>query len=47
MAWQISERQPVAGSATQGLWLGDKKVMGAQVIGEDRSRLPRKGTVGS
>ena len=32
-------------SATQGLWLGDRKV-GSQVIGEDRSRPPRKGTVG-
>ena len=34
-----------SGSATQGLWLGDRKV-GSQVIGEDRSRLFVRGTVG-
>ena len=34
-----------SGSATQGLWLGDRK-MGSQVIGEDRSRLARRGTAG-
>ena len=33
------------GSATQSLWLEDRKV-GSQVIGEDRSRLPGRGTVG-
>ena len=36
--------QVASGSATQGLWLGDRKV-GSQVVGEDRSRLPGKGTV--
>ena len=34
-----------SGSATQGLWLGDRKV-GSQVVGEDRTRLPGRGTVG-
>ena len=34
-----------SGSATLGLWLGDRKV-GSHVIGEDRSRLPGRGTVG-
>ena len=34
-----------SGSATQGLWLGDRKV-GSQVVGIDRSRLPGRGTVG-
>ena len=34
-----------SGSATQGLWLGDRKV-GSQVIGEDRCRLPGRRTVG-
>ena len=33
------------GSATQGLWLRDRKV-GSLVSGEDRSRLPGRGTVG-
>ena len=33
-----------SGSATQSLWLKDKKV-GSQVIGNDRSRLPWRGTV--
>ena len=28
-----------SGSATQGLWLGNRKV-GSQVIGKNRSRLP-------
>ena len=32
-------------SATQGLWLGNRK-MGSQVIGEDQNRLPGRGTVG-
>ena len=32
-------RKVASGSATQGLWLGDRKV-GSQVIGEDQSRLP-------
>ena len=32
-------------SATQGIWLGDRK-KGSQVIGKDRSRLPGRGTVG-
>ena len=35
----------VSVSATQGLWLGNRKV-GSQVIGKDRSRLPGIGTVG-
>ena len=35
----------VSGSVTLGLWLGDRKV-GSQVIGEDQSRLPGRGTVG-
>ena len=34
-----------SGSATQGLWLGGRK-MRSQVIGEDRSRFPGSGTVG-
>ena len=34
-----------SGSATQGLWLRDRKV-GSQVIGEDRSRFPGRGAVG-
>ena len=33
-----------SGSATQGLWLGDRKV-GSQVIDEDGSRLLQRGTV--
>ena len=32
-------------TATQSLWLGDRKV-GSQVIDEDRSQLPGRGTVG-
>ena len=32
------------GSASQGLWLRDRKV-GSQVIGEDRSRFPGRRTV--
>ena len=35
----------VSGSATQGLWLEDRKV-GSRVIGEDQSRHPGRGTVG-
>ena len=35
----------VSGSATQSLWLGDRKV-GSQVIGKHPSRLPARGTVG-
>ena len=35
----------VSGSASQGLWPGDRKV-GSQLIGEHRSRLPGRGTVG-
>ena len=35
----------VTGSATQSLWLKDREV-GSQVIGEDRSRLPVRRTVG-
>ena len=34
----------VSGSATQSLWLGDRKV-GSQVVGEDQSRLPGRGAV--
>ena len=34
-----------SGSASQGLWLGDRKV-GFQVIIEDKSRLPGRRTVG-
>ena len=34
-----------SGSATQGLWLGDRKVE-SQVIGEDQIRLPGRRTVG-
>ena len=34
-----------SGSATQGLWLRDRK-LGSQVIDEDRSRLPGRETVG-
>ena len=30
----------VSGSATQGLWLKDRKMIASQIIGEDRSRLP-------
>ena len=37
--------QVVSGSAAQGFWLGDRKV-GFQVVGEDRNRLTKKGTVG-
>ena len=33
-----------SGSATHGLWLGDRKVE-YQVVGKDRSRLLRRGTV--
>ena len=44
-ARDLAELGKVAsGSAEQGLWLGDRK-MGSQVIGEDRSRLPGRGTV--
>ena len=34
-----------SGFAAQGLWLADRKV-GSQVVGEDRSQLPGRGTVG-
>ena len=34
-----------SGSATQSLWLGHRKV-GPQLIDEDQSRLPGRGTVG-
>ena len=34
-----------SGSATQGLWLRDRKV-GSPIVGEDRSQLPGRGTVG-
>ena len=34
-----------SGSATQGLWLGDRKV-GSQVVGKDRSQLSGIETVG-
>ena len=34
-----------SGSATQDLWLRDRKV-GSQVSGIDRSRFPGRGTVG-
>ena len=46
MARGSAELSEVAsGSAGQGLWLGDRKV-GSQVIGEDRRRLPGRGTIG-
>ena len=39
-ACSLAELGEVAsGSATQGLWLGDRKV-GSQVSGEDRGQLP-------
>ena len=38
-------RTIVSGSATHGLWLRDREV-GSQIIGEDRSRLPERETVG-
>ena len=38
-------RRLAPGSATQGLWLGNRKV-GSQVSGVDRSRFPGRGTVG-
>ena len=34
-----------SGSATQSLWLGDRKV-GSQVIAEDQNRFPGRETVG-
>ena len=34
-----------SGSTTQDLWLGDRKVGSQIIIGEDRSRLSRRGTV--
>ena len=34
-----------SGSATQSFWIRDKE-MGSQVVGEDRSRLARKETIG-
>ena len=34
-----------SGFATQGLWLRDRKVR-SQLIGEDQSRFPGRGTVG-
>ena len=37
-------RNVASGSATQDPWLGNRKV-GSQVVGEDRSRLPGRGTV--
>ena len=37
-------RKVASGSATLGFWLGDRKV-GSQVIGEDLSRLPKRGIV--
>ena len=36
--------QVASGTATQGLWLGDRKV-GSQVVGEDQNRLRGRGTV--
>ena len=38
-------RKVASGSATQILWLRDRKV-GSQVIGEDRSRFPGRETIG-
>ena len=38
-------RKIASGSATQGLWLGDRKVA-SQVIGEDQSQLAGRVTVG-
>ena len=35
----------VSGSATQGVWLGDRRVR-SQVIDEGRSRIPGRGAVG-
>ena len=37
-------RKAASGSATQGLWLRNRKV-GSQVSGIDRSRFPGRGTV--
>ena len=34
-----------SGSATQDIWLGNRKV-GYQVVGQNRSRLPARGKVG-
>ena len=34
-----------SGSASLGLWLGDRKV-GSQLVGKDGSRLPERGIVG-
>ena len=39
-------RKVASASATQGLWLRDRKV-GFQVSGDDRSRFPGRGTVGA
>ena len=38
-------RKVASGSATHGLWQGDRKVE-SHVIGEDRSELPGRRTVG-
>ena len=38
-------REIASGSATQGLWLGNRKV-GSRLISEHRIRLPGKGIVG-
>ena len=46
MAYGSAELGQVAsGSATQSLCLGNRKV-GSQVVGVDRSRIPRRGAVG-
>ena len=37
--------QVPSGSHTQGLWLKNR-IVGSQVVGEDRSRLPIRGTFG-
>ena len=41
----VELRKVVSGSATQGLWLGDRKV-GSQVVGKDQSQFPGRRTVG-
>ena len=41
----VEHEQVASGFVTQGLWVGNKKV-GSQVVGEDRSRLPERETVG-
>ena len=44
--WVGGTQKGIIWFATQGLWLGDRKV-GSQVVGKDRNRLPERGTVGA